>query len=618
MSYTAPSGSTWQVTNNYDINPTSGYYRAYTGEFRGSPGWGNVPPNDIQQSCSLACDSKPDCAGWALDGNGKECYIISGNVKTLRSLGGRKAYVRTSARPTGKYATTPQAVTLGTAGGHYCQGDGWSQDGEGMEVDKQGGNRYCIENFPRPSRCPADIGTPVVANIVNSSGGAVNYQTGVNNTKVVCKYNAVSTGIMWNDGKMAGYFGGNSTSGATKQIRFDWCDANATFGTLTTSNDNCAVLYSANGVLDAKIIARIHIENERNWVDNQGMREKILSIAAGSGSSKQDAGQLITSYCLTYNPDTWVNNLNMRTYINNMYSTTQGTRTDAYLKTTASTIIDEFCRTHQTSENCACKNAINKQISGCVATPGIPGCAELKTFNDNLSGAPDAFNALIGSIRQSAKPICLSSACRTAATDPTSKYLRTADDVTLTCPDNINLCLSSIRVGGNISGNAKIVQDCTIAVNYTGANPNAPPPTPPSTTPPAPPPPPTGGLNLSGGAQAITQNAGKPNESTTLSATAATVTSSPAATPGSVTIKGNVYKLDDFLIKPGKSAFVDSNLETPGKQKGALGGIVFCLICCCCCLLLLMMMSGGGDQGPVGPTATNLAQERLSALLGKI
>jgi hypothetical protein len=34
--------------------------------------------------------------------------------------------------------------------------------------------------------------------------------------------------------------------------------------------------------------------------------------------------------------------------------------------------------------------------------------------------------------------------------------------------------------------------------------------------------------------------------------------------------------------------------------------------------LLLMMMSGGGDQGPVGPTATNLAQERLSALLGKI
>ena len=226
MSYTAPSGSTWQVTNNYDINPTSGYYRAFTGEYRGSPGWGNVPANEVLGSCSLACDSKPDCAGWALDGNGKECYIISGNVKTLRSLGGRKAYVRTSARPTGKYTTTPQPVTLGTAGGHYCQGDGWPGDAEGMEIDKQGGNRYCIENFPRPSRCPADLGAPVVANIVNSSGGATNFQTGVNNTKVVCKYNSIPESIVWDDNKMAGYFGGNATFGATKQIRLDWCEAN--------------------------------------------------------------------------------------------------------------------------------------------------------------------------------------------------------------------------------------------------------------------------------------------------------------------------------------------------------------------------------------------------------
>ena len=110
MSYTAPSGSVWQVTSNYDIYPSSGYYRAYTGEFRGSPS--QNPQNDIHQSCSFACDSKPDCAAWALDGNGSQCYIIGGNVKTLRSYGGRKAYVRTSARPAGIYSTIAQGVTI--------------------------------------------------------------------------------------------------------------------------------------------------------------------------------------------------------------------------------------------------------------------------------------------------------------------------------------------------------------------------------------------------------------------------------------------------------------------------------------------------------------------------
>lgn len=548
-----------------------------------------------------------------LDGNGTDCYIINGNVRTLRQINGRSAFVRNGNRPTARYATLPQGVTLSTVGFHYCQGDGWANDGEGTEVERSNDNRYCIENFPRPSRCPAEIGTPVLANFVNSSGGALNFQTGVNNTKVVCQYNSVSESVMWDDGKMAAYFGGSSTTGTTKQVRLDWCDTNATFSSLTTRNDKCASFYSANGVKDAKILVRIHTENEQNWVDNQAMREQILAIAAGNGPSKSDAVQFITSYCLTYHPDTWPDNLNMRTYINNMYSTSPNTLTDGNLKTTASTIIDVFCRTYQNSERCECKNAINQGITGCVANPGIPGCAELKTFSDNLSGAPDAFNALVGSIRQTAKPICMSSACRTAATDPTSKYLRTANDVTLTCPDNINLCLSSIKVGGNISGNAKIVQDCSIAVNYTGPNPMTPP---------------AGGLDLSGGAQAITQNAGQPNETTTLSATDATFTSSPAGSsptaspglnPGYVMVKGTAYKLGDFLIQPGKSAFVDSNLETPGKQKRAIGGLIFC-ICCCCCLLLLMMMAGGeqGPVGPVGPSAANLAQERLNAILGKL
>lgn len=597
MSYTAPavSGSTWAVYQNSYIEAPN-HIRTYTGEFRGNPN--QNPQNDMQQSCSFACDSNPDCSAWThYDNDGAQTCIIANGTTTRRSVNRAQAYVRTSARPTGKYATIAQGVTLSTVGGHTCQGDGWSQDGEGTEVQNSGGNRYCIEPYPRPSRCPSDLGPPVTGKIVNKTNGAgVNYATGQGNVGVTCTYNSVPQSVMWDDGKMAGYFGGNNTSGTTQEVRKDWCDANATYASLATSNDNCARFYTANGNLNAKYLLRIISEKATTWPDDQAMRERVLSIAVGSSPSAGDAMNMINQYCLVDNPE-WPENNNMRTFINNLYSSGPNVQTNQDLKYAASTIIDHYCQSHQSSERCACKNAINQGISGCVANPNIPGCADLVQFNDNLSGAPDAFNSLIGSIRQSAKPICLSSACRTAATDPAGKYLRTADDVTLTCPDNINLCLSSVKVKGNISASAQIVQDCSIAVNYSGPNPMTPA---------------SGGLNVSGGAQAIQDSTG-----TRVTATPATTTyntpspastggappSSPAGTPVTTGTDGSTL----LITNPA----VANVLNTKTKQYGAIGGCIFIIICLC--IIIIALMSGDDSGGPSGPSASNIALARLAS-----
>ena len=442
-------------------------------------------------------------------------------------------------------------------------------------------NRYGAEcgpgdGAPAAQMCPPVAGLdPIGWQYTAGIGGAIRASsTGV---KVKCTYRGVASDPFAQD--ISTTFNGSAD---LDKLRTDFCSGKK-FGDLL-KHTGCQTHYSGKGILDAEYVKRIHMENEQNWVDNKDMREKILSISAGSGPSKKDAGQMITDYCLKYHADNWPDNDTMRTFINNMYSTTQGNQTDAYLKTTASTLIDAFCASHKTSERCACKNAINQGINGCVANSSVPGCAELKSFSDNLTGAPDAFNSLVGSIRQSAKPICLSSACRTAATDPAGKYLRTADDVTLTCPDNINLCLSSVKVGGNISANAKIVQDCSIAVNYTGPNPLAKPP--------------SGGLAVSGGAQSITDSTG-----TKVTATPATTTQggAPAGTPGGAPAGTKL---------PITNPAIANVLNTSTKQYAAIGGFAF-LILCCCCLMVLLLMGGGGSSGPSGPSASNMALARL-------
>jgi hypothetical protein len=585
MSYTAPGGSTWQVTSNYDINPTSGYYRAYAGEFRGSPN--NNPQNDVQQSCSFACDSKPDCAGWALDGNGSHCYIINGNVKTLRSFGGRKAYVRTSARPTGKYATTAQGVTLSTVGGHYCQGDGWAGDGEGMEVQNSGGNRYCIENFPRPSRCPADLGAPVTGNIVNKTNGAgVNYATGTNNTGIICTYNSIPESIVWNGSKMGTYFQGNDTTGTIQQIKSDTC-APKSFNDLFQPNNNCIQFYNAQSQVkgvsgktersNAELLARIVVENNTNWPDNDNMRNTILAILLDNGPSSSSALTMLTNYCLPTNP--WPDNDKMRTFINELIDPLNPTQSNPTLAAAAVGFAAAYCRQNPTSPHCGCWNAAQlKQYAGCIvdANKDLPGCGGLYdlhgTFKAALAASP-SLASVITPIENAIKPVCFAAECKACASSSADVNLRTGS--TQTCTDNINICLQNVTVRGDMKGTLN--QACNINLNpSTPAAPN------------------TGGIPTS--LQTTTDGAGTATVNASSGPDAAASATSNAVSTVSRTVDGKKVEIDELIIKPGKSAFVDKYLPTPEKQKMAIGACVVLIV-----ILFLALIFGGDDTPQQNP-----------------
>ncbi len=622
MSYTAPSGSVWRVTNNYDINPTSGYYRAYTGEFRGSPN--QSPQNEIQQSCSLACDSKPDCAAWSLDGNGTQCYIIHGNVTTLRSLTGRKAYVRTSARPVGKYSTIAQGVTLSTIGGHYCQGDGWAGDGEGAEVEISRENRYCVEPFPRPSRCPPDLGPPVTGNLVNkTNGGGINFSTGTNNVGVICTYNTVPDSVVFNDGKMSEYFGGSSRSGTTQQIRQDRC-AQYNFSALQADTTTCKRFYDAQGTgtFDYELFKRIVSEGP-TWITDAAKRQHVMTCITGSSVAlATDAANLLLHRIQGINiprqtyagvtvtqptdlKDTWGQYSEIVGFLNQLLRTPSeaaGAIVPGSIQSMVILAIRTYCTAHSDHSACSCVNA-TKDVGGvdamtrCATTDAaLPGCEDLKSLDTAFNSVTSPNLApFVMNVRSAFKPRCYSSACVAADLAGSQDVLRPDVYQAAACNSTLNVCFNSIKTGGDIRGNINIQQDCAAGIGQSI----------PSEL--------TSTSDSSGETVTVGGGAGSPG---TTSGPSRQGCVNGTCTKGTVT-----FQESDLIIKPGTSEFVDKYLPTPNKQKGAIGGCIFCILICCC-LILFMMMKGGGENsapsGPVGPTATNLAQVRLNALLSKI
>lgn len=582
MSYTAPavSGSTWAVYQNSYIEAPN-HIRTYTGEFRGSPN--QSPQNDMQQSCSFACDSNPNCSAWThYNGDGGQVCIIALGTTTRRSVNGAQAYVRTSARPTGKYETIAQGVTLGTVGGHYCQGDGWSGDGEGQEVQNSGGNRYCIENFPRPSRCPADLGAPVTGKIVNKTNGAgVNYATGTNNTGIICTYNSIPESIVWNGSKMGTYFQGNDTTGTIQQIKSDTC-APKSFNDLFQPNNNCIQFYNAQSQVrgvsgktersNAELLARIVVENNANWPDNDNMRNTILAILLDNGPSSSSALTMLTNYCLPTNP--WPDNDKMRTFINELIDPLNPTQSNPTLAAAAVGFASAYCRQNPTSLHCGCWNAAQlKQYAGCIvdANKDLPGCGGLYdlrgTFKAALASSP-SLASVITPIENAIKPVCFAAECKACASSSADVNLRTGS--TQTCTDNINICLQNVTVRGDMKGTLN--QACQINLDSpAAAN--------------------TGGIPTS---LATTTNAAGQATVNASSGPAAATTGSPVSTT-SRTVNGQAVNVADLPIKPGQSAFVDKYLPTPEKQKMAIGAFL------CCCIIILILILGGGDAPQQNP-----------------
>lgn len=583
MSYTAPavSGSTWDVYQNYYIEAPN-HIRTYTGEFRGRPN--QNPQNDMQQSCSFACDSNPECSAWThYDNDGTQTCIIAKGTTTRRSGNRAQAYVRTSARPTGKYATIAQGVTLSTVGGHYCQGDGWSGDGEGTEVQSSGGNRYCIEPYPRPSRCPSDLGAPVTGKIVNKTNGAdVNYATGQGNVGVVCTYNSIPESIVWNGTKMGQYFQGNDTTGTIQQIKSDVCGTKD-FNYLFQPNNNCIQFYNAQNQVrgssgktersNAELLARIVVENNNNWPDNDNMRNTILDILLDNGPSATSALTMLTNYCLPTNQ--WPDNDKMRTFINELIDPLNPTKTNPTLAAAAVGFASAYCRQNPTSPHCGCWNAAQlKQYAGCIvdANKDLPGCGGLydlrATFKKAVTASP-SLASIITPIENAIKPVCFAAECKACAASSADVNLRTGS--IQTCTDTINICLQNVTVKGDMKG--VLTQTCGIQMDAnTPAN--------------------TGGIPTS---LATTTNAAGQATVNASSGPAAATTGSPVSTT-SRTVNGQPVNVADLPIKPGQSEFVDKYLPTPQKQYMGIGAFIFFILCCCCCCFLLLF--SGGDEPP--------------------
>jgi hypothetical protein len=210
----------------------------------------------------------------------------------------------------------------------------------------------------------------------------------------------------------------------------------------------------------------------------------------------------------------------MRTFINTLF--TPGNRTTAALQSTAATLVSAYCQgVGKSKDRCSCFNATIKGFSGCATDTVTKGCTDMYDLNKSLAAAPPEFKGLIDSLKTQLKPICVEGSCKTAATNPAGPILRTADSMTITCTDNINLCFQSIRAGGSIAPGAHISQECSVALNVNGSNmPNSPAPKSPAPAP--------GGLTLTGGVSTQTQFAGTPGQKTTNAYTPASITASPA------------------------------------------------------------------------------------------
>jgi hypothetical protein len=456
-----------------------------------------------------------------------------------------------------------------------------------MEVQNSGGNRYCIENFPRPSRCPADLGAPVTGNIVNKTNGAgVNYATGTNNTGIICTYNSIPESIVWNGSKMGTYFQGNDTTGTIQQIKSDTC-APKSFNDLFQPNNNCIQFYNAQSQVkgvsgktersNAELLARIVVENNTNWPDNDNMRNTILAILLDNGPSSSSALTMLTNYCLPTNP--WPDNDKMRTFINELIDPLNPTQSNPTLAAAAVGFAAAYCRQNPTSPHCGCWNAAQlKQYAGCIvdANKDLPGCGGLYdlhgTFKAALAASP-SLASVITPIENAIKPVCFAAECKACASSSADVNLRTGS--TQTCTDNINICLQNVTVRGDMKGTLN--QACNINLNpSTPAAPN------------------TGGIPTS--LQTTTDGAGTATVNASSGPDAAASATSNAVSTVSRTVDGKKVEIDELIIKPGKSAFVDKYLPTPEKQKMAIGACVVLIV-----ILFLALIFGGDDTPQQNP-----------------
>jgi hypothetical protein len=464
--------------------------------------------------------------------------------------------------------------------------------------------------------CPA-IGQATSAQYTGNLRGT--YGQAAQNAKVKCTYGSINDASLFSDSAMTIF-----PTGTRDQARTDRC-AQYNFTALKADTATCKPHYISKGSYDLELFKRIVSEGP-TWITNVAKREHVMTCITGSSVSlANDAANLLldringvsgNSYAgirVTTMPsdvkDSWGQYSEIVGFMNQLLRTSDealGKVVPASIQVMIVATIRAYCTAHPDHSACSCVNATKQTTGGpdpltrCGTTDAaLPGCSDLKYLNDSFNSVTSPNLApFVMNVKRAFIPRCYSSACTSADVAGSQTVLRPDVYQAAACNSNLNVCFASIKAGGNISGDVNLQQNCAAGTNQ--AIPSQ-----------------------------LTSTQDRSGETVTAASPPATgggatpTTSGPqrqGCVNGTCNEGGVTFNESDLIIKRGKSEFVDKYLQTPTKQKGAIGTVIFC-ICCCFCLLLLMMMGGGENSapsGPVGPSATNLAQERLGALLSKV
>jgi hypothetical protein len=405
---------------------------------------------------------------------------------------------------------------------------------------------------------------------------------------------------------MSGVFDGNSTTGVVSQMRDDRC-AQYNFTALKADTATCKPHYTSKGSYDLELFKRIVTEGPP-WITNVAKREHVMTCITGSSPSlANDAANLLldringvngSSYAgiavsnmPTDLKDTWGQYSEIVGFMNQLLRTSTeaaGKVVPASIQTMVIATIRAYCSSHSDQTACGCVNATKLPSSGvdpltrCGTTDAsLPGCADLKDLNDKFAAITSPNLApFVAGIKRAFIPRCYSSMCTAADTAGNQNVLRPDVYQPAACAADLNVCISSIAAGRDINADVNVQQSCAGATGQSF----------PSTL---------SSVSDRSGETVTAGGAGSP-----------ATTSGPTrqgCIAGTCTQGDETFQESDLIIKPGKNKLVDKYLQTPNKQKGAIGGCICCILICCCLILLIMMSGGeeGGSNASAAPAAPN-------------
>ena len=471
------------------------------------------------------------------------------------------------------------SISNGEACGTYCD--------KAVCIASTRSNKYSRNCGRDPAQGPGTMCPSIGAttsSFVYSQGTGGAKGTAATNARIKCTYSTLpSDAALFSDTTM-----GIFPTGTRDTMRDERC-AQYNFTALKADTSTCKTYYTSKGSYDLELFKRIVSEGP-SWITISAKRQHVMTCITGSSVSlANDAANLLldringvngSSYAgiqVTNMPSDLVNIWGLYPDIVGFMNQLLRTSTEAAGKVVPASIqamviatIRTYCTAHPDHAACSCVNATKQATGGpdpitrCGTTDAaLPGCDDLKYLNDSFKSVTSPNLApFVLNVKAAFKPRCYSSACVAADMAGSQDILRPDVYQASACNSNLNVCFASIKAGGNISGDINLQQNCAAGTNQ--AIPSQ-----------------------------LTSTQDRTGETITVAPPPPTTSGPPrqGCVNGTCNEGGVTFNESDLIIKRGKSEFVDKYLQTPTKQKGALGGFIFCL-CCCCCLLLLMMMSG--------------------------